>query len=74
MNSFPQGLCKSLFKSCLKVCEKVSTLLIWTKKCGLILWESRGCGKVFQKFSDGFYTLKIVGFSLLGGKFYTFST
>ena len=56
---FPQDLFKSLCKSCAKVCEKVSTVLIKLAECGLNAWKSRGCGKVMHGFYYKIYTGKM---------------
>ena len=74
MNSFPQGLFKSLCISCEQLCVKQSTVLKNLVECVLNAWKSRGCGKVVHGFCYRIYTGNLTCFSLLGGKFYTFST
>ena len=71
---FPQDLFKSLCISCEKVCEKVSTVLKKSVRCGLNPWKSCDCGKVLHGFYNRIYTGKIGYSSLLGGEFCTFST
>ena len=72
--TFPQELFKSLCISCEQLCVKQSTVLKNLAEYVLNTWKSRGCGKVVHEFYYEIYTEKIGYFSLLGGKFYTFST
>lgn len=74
MNNFPHGMCKNLCESCEKACEKVSTVLTRLADDYVVLWESRGCGKVMHGFSMMIYTRFWGSSSPLGGEISTVST
>lgn len=71
---FPQGVLKTLRKTCGKACEKDSTVLTGGIKCGLKKWKSLKSGKVLHEFSNVIYTGFGGDLPLVRRWFYTFST